>query len=187
MMNKYTEYLKNLSYYKKNRGLLIMLLLMLLIAYFAAIRNTVNSYQRNQELRANFEKGKNAPPKINRLEKKLNKINSMLDKYLLDSLNNQEYVMGIISDFCKDHHLTLQKFEDARVHEQEDMLVYTNKLIAEGNFINLVKLVYFLEMENRAGRVTSVNFHISEDMRTRKELLYCNIYLQSLKMKNDAL
>lgn len=174
---------KSLPYKKKNLYLLGGTLFFLVVMYFYAFKKTFDLYSKNKELKGRIERAENAPENIQVLEKKLHYLNSRLNHYLIDSTKSQERVLEVVSGFCFKNHLTLKEFPQTDVLDQEDYLIETNRIVAEGDFINLIKLVYELEQKNKLGRLSSVKFDTYMDHKRKKQVLSVIIHLQNIKIK----
>jgi hypothetical protein len=61
------------------------------------------------------------------------------------------------------------------------MLVETSMFVVEGNFSNLLNLIYILEQKHPVGRVSSVSFQSKRDLKTLQLTLSATIYVQSIK------
>lgn len=178
---------KKMTYKKKKQFLLIGSVLFLLFAYNFVISRTVEMYQNNRKLVREVEEGMSAPEKKRHLQHKLDGFNNSLNKYFSDSLKNREYILGIVSEFCSRNHLVLREYPELILSKEKDFEIETNVVVAEGDFLNLLKLVYELEQKVKVARPASVNFEKKFDHKRRKEVLSVTIYLQNLRLiKNES-
>jgi hypothetical protein len=178
---------KNLTYKQKNRYLLIASILFLLFAYNFVIRKTVDLYFVNQSLHTKITDGLNAPERKRDLENRLDQFNNSLNKYLTDSISKRENILSIVSEFCHKNQLILKEFPEPILHYDKDFEIETNIVIAEGGYINLLKLVYELEQNQSIARPTSVNFEKKFDHKRKKEVLTLTMYLQNIRMTNEKI
>lgn len=177
---------KKMTYKKKKQFLLIGSLLFLLFAYNFVISRTVNLYRNNQRLMREVTEGITAPEKKRMLEQRLEVFNSSLNRYFADSLRNREYILGVVSEFCNKNHLVLREYPASKVSAEKDFEIETNVVVAEGDFINLLKLVYELEQKVKIARPASVNFEKKFDHKRRRDVLSVTIFLQNLRfIKNE--
>jgi len=175
---------KNLTYKQKNKYLIIASVFFLLFTYNFVIRKTIDLYQANNTLHTKIQAGLNAPEKKNKLESNLLQFNNGLNKYLTDSLRNREYLLNIVSDFCHKNNLVLKEFPEPIVDQEKNFEIETNIVVAEGGYVNLLKLVYELEYINVVARPASVNFEKRFDHKRKKEVLTLTMYLQNIRMTN---
>lgn len=172
-----------MSYRKKNQYLLIGAILFLFIAWFVAGNKTYSLYSQNKTLSFNIQKGEDAPKTIGQLERKLNFFNSRLATFLSDSSKDENYMLEVVGNFCKKNRIVLKEFPPVSSQDEGDFIILTNKIIAEGNYKDLLRLVYELEQKSQVGRVTSVDFSSCMDNKRKKTVLAVSIYLQNIKLK----
>ena len=94
--------------------------------------------------------------------------------------------MDAVSTFCQKNNLILKEFPKTSHEEQQDFTMETNVVVVEGNYKDLVRLVYELENINKAGKVISVSFNSSIDNKLKKVILSATLYLQNICIKKKA-
>lgn len=172
---------KDLTYRQKNKYLLFASVFFLIFAYNFVIDKTVALYQANDALHKKINAGMNAPERKKILEAKLDGFNHTLNKYFTDSLKNREYILGIVSEFCNKNNLTLKEFPEPVLFQEKDFEIETNIVIAEGGYLNLLKLVYELEQNKSVARPASVNFEKKFDYKRKRDVLTLTMYLQNIR------
>jgi hypothetical protein len=155
----------------------------LLFVYNFIISKTVDIYSTNRTLQNKVSSALNAPERKKILETKLEKFNNSLNKYFTDSLKNREYILSIVSEFCDKNNVLLKEFPEPVISQEKDFEIETNVVIAEGGFLNLLKLVYELEQNNNVARPASVNFEKKFDYKRKKDILILTMYLQNIRLK----
>jgi len=179
-----TEYFKDLSFKQKNRYLAVGAGIFVILAYLLAISHTVEAFNQRKMLEAKLTNAKNSPQQITVMESKLAFINSKVNSYIVDSTKGHEQILETVSNFCQKNNLTLREFPKTSYDEQKDITIESNLIIAEGSFINLLKLVYELEHRNKTGKVSSISFFSSMDNKYKRLILSVNIYIQNIRIKN---
>lgn len=129
-------------------------------------------------------KAKSSPQQISAMENRLVFINSKVNTYIVDSTKGHEHILDAVSTFCQKNNLILREFPKASYEEQKDITMESNVIVAEGSFINLLKLVYELENKNKVGKVASVSFNSSMDNKRKQLVLNVTLYLQNIRVKN---
>jgi hypothetical protein len=81
--------------------------------------------------------------------------------------------------------LILKDFPQPFVGVENGYITKTAQLTVEGDFIPLLKLIYFLETDYSVGKVVAVGFKTSKERRTRKRKLNTTIYLQNVKAETN--
>ena len=175
----------SITYRQKNKFLLGGAVLLLLICYLFAFRNTIDLYQSNNAAEEKLEALKTAPQQIAALNKKLGFLNSRVKQYVRDDNFDQEDILVSISDFCKQNRLKIVEFPKSERKQKEDIVIETFHFTVEGNYVNLVKLIYDIEVVNKIGRIASLNFETQVDRRSKVKRLLVSVYLQNLRNNNE--
>jgi len=157
--------------------------LLALLLYKLAFSNTINLFFENGELSQQLEKANHADSEMILLENKITSLNSKLSRYTIDSLKNKETIFDIITGFCSKNNIYLREMPSEGVSDYGDYIIETNKVVAEGGFTNLTKLIYFVEHESELGRVSSVKYHSYHDHQKNKDILLLNLYVQNIVIK----
>lgn len=175
MFDKYT-YKQKLTY------LLIITGVFLLIAYFLAIKKTLNLMHECRNISTQLEGIANAPETINKLERKIRSLEEHIGDTSRSELGRQQQILEKVGTYCNQNQLTFREFPS--VHNFCDNLcnVETNTIRVEGNFRNSLGLVYYLEQKVSLGRLTSVACEKIKDNKTKQERLITTIYLQNITL-----
>ncbi len=174
-----------LKYKKWNQWIVFGIPLLLLVLVFGVFSRTWEMYEENRTIRSKIEKGEGAPEQIGLLNNRLHHIKARFNAYSLDSLKNREYLLLVVSSFCKKNNLILKEFPVIGVEEHRNIGLMTNTIVAEGDFKNLLKLLYELEQKVGVGRPSSVCFEKNYDFKRKKDVLQMTIYLQTISLKNE--
>jgi len=172
---------KNLTYRKKNKWLVVGLILFAFFSYKMAFQNTISVYSDVQKLEAQLRLAQDAPQKVNQLRQQMMSIDHVLGTSQRADTNVQQQLLGIVTDYCQKRDVVLREFPKTIQKTQEDYLVETNIFTVEGDFIKLLELVYLLEQKSRIGKIASVNFLSKKDFKTKSLALTATIYLQNVK------
>lgn len=172
--------LQGWTYKQKTRAVLIAGAIFLVLAYMLSIRKTIAVYREASLLESQSELAANAPTKAVELEKRLAEIDNLLGMQPRAG-NVQQALLGVITGYCKEHNTVLREFPKTVYNEEKDFMVETNVFTVEGNFFELLKLVYLLEQENRIGKISSARFFVKKDLKTHTTGLNATIYLQNIK------
>jgi hypothetical protein len=166
-----------LTYKKKFRFLLIAVALMIIICYRFSIRETINQYGRYEDYLKNVE--------LNGIRVKTDKgvigetIHSMLNRYLLDTLNPDKNLIYRIGEFCLDSNLTITEYKPIGSTDTK-MKLFTRQVIVQGSFNHCLDLIYYLERDSQLGRVQAARFWSYTDVKDKTVRLNCSIYIQNL-------
>ena len=174
--------LNQLTYKKKNQYLIWGAPLFFVLVYFLALNKTMVLWQENAEMHRQLTQAEQAPVLIKNSEQKLNQFNAKLGSFLVEENDNQEKIVQAANEFCQKNNLILREVPELVVQQENDFEVINVQIVAQGAFVNLLKLVYYFEVQNKIGRLTSVRFEKKEDFQTRKQYLAVRILLQNIKI-----
>ncbi|HYE56506.1 MAG TPA: hypothetical protein VD996_16770 [Chitinophagaceae bacterium] len=155
-------------------------LLVLVLCYRLSIANTVEQYRL---YRANTTLSGNAGAEglsIKNLEARERMLNGIMERYLLDTLNQQANLLNIVGRHCREQNLKLKEYKPYPVSGADSIETFTRMLTVEGRFIDCLKLVHALETKYKAGRVASVYFKSFSGANEQNTFLHCTIYVQNL-------
>lgn len=158
----------------------IIVAVVLLAVYQFGISKTIDLYIENQELEQRLNKALTADAEIVKLNSEVHYLKNQLQEYTVDSLKNKEFIFQALAEFCKNTHVQLREFPVESVSNKENYIIETNKIVAEGQYGDLLKLLHFIEYKGKIGRVSSVSFYTLRDHKKQKDILLMNIYIQTL-------
>ncbi|MFN3402670.1 MAG: hypothetical protein ACK40G_01155 [Cytophagaceae bacterium] len=177
---------KSLSYRQKNKYLLIAVICFLPLVYFLAVKKTKDLFIENSMLESKVEFLEKAPSRMQKLEARNKLMTEKLSSYFAGTEREEEHLLEVITNFCNKNRLLLRTFPKVKEDEGNEFVVINNEVKVEGDFINLLKLVYELEQKTQAGRLTSISFDSFFDNKRKKQVLVLSLYLQTLKIKSDV-
>jgi len=158
----------------------IVVLLTVIAVYQFAISKTIDLYFENKQLTSQLAKVLTADEEIVKLNTEVQYLKKQLSEYTVDSIKNKEFIFHALAQFCKNTHVQLREFPVESVSNKEDYIIETNKIVAEGQYGDLLKLLHFIEFQGKIGRVSSVSFYTVRDHKKQKDILLMNIYIQTL-------
>lgn len=157
-----------------------------LICYFLAIQPTVQLGRQNAQMRKQIEQADNAPARIAAQQARLGALNERLG---ISNSNKDKETSGTytdamllqtVTDYCSQKRLKLS-FPAQKIHEQGGYNLATNVISLEGDFHKALRLAYELEVNQNAGRISSLKFERRKDRKTKRQVLHTDIFLQNLK------
>ncbi len=176
----------NLTYKKKVLYLIAGFVLLLILSYSLSIRRTVTLSKICNKLEEQKESLQNAPSKIREIGQELNNINTLIGKDMHINMDVQSAILEKTGHFCQQHQLTLNNFPKTHYYKDKDYLIMTNKLVVEGEFIKILKLIYLFEQKFQLGKIISIQFDKERDRKTKRMKLYGSLFIQNVKhIKNE--
>ena len=155
-----------------------------IVLYQIALVDTIDLMSENSQFEADISKNKDAPLQIKTLKLKAEKIKQLIGNNDYDGLDMHQELLISITEYIQTHGIVLKDFPQPYVSTDKGYLTKTAKVTVEGDFISVLKLIYFLEHNYHVGKVVAVDFKATKQLRTRKRKLNTTIYLQNVKTVN---
>ncbi len=179
--------LKGLTYKKKNRFLWGALFLFTWIIYSYSISDTLQAWNDCDEMEQRSAQAADAPMQSAVLEKRLSEMEALIGSGKQGASDVRQELMGIAAAWCQESRCTLREFPATILTEERDLRVETNILTLEGNFKELLGLVYKLEQKDKSGKLASVDFQMKKDPKTKNRMLTATIYIQNITKAEQQL
>lgn len=170
---------QNINYKQVNKYLAWGLLPLLFIIYKLSISNTIALLQENRQLETSLNTDQ-SPAKTAQIQADAKHIDELFANYVADAGSDREHILALIGEFCHLHHLLVYKVPETSVYETNSHQVETFEFAVQGGYLNMVKLVNFLEKQEKIGKIASVKFENLKDLNTKRNLLIGHIYLQRI-------
>ncbi len=92
-----------------------------------------------------------------------------------------ELVQPNILDFItkQDMETNVVSIEDVHLYLDSEFKIYSNQIIVEGTFNNLVRLLYDIEKQYKESRIVSTRLYSKKNYQTNTTKLYLKIILQN--------
>ncbi len=165
---------KQLSYKHKYFLLLAILVLAAIVTYSLAIKRTIVTIGEHRDLLHKTELLKDAPEQIADISMQLQQMEQLLANK--EPLDLEQMLLEQITDFSQQYNLTLMEFPKTNISSYQDYGIYINKMVVEGNFKNILQFIYNMEQQRKVGKIASVQFKTTKDIRTKQMYLYAYIY-----------
>ncbi|PKP03993.1 MAG: hypothetical protein CVU11_06440 [Bacteroidetes bacterium HGW-Bacteroidetes-6] len=175
--------LQQITYKNRYRLLLAGIVVLAVIVYHFGFSKTIAMYQLKNELIDRSSEVEDAPQRISGLKQQVAAFESLISGNPSDTTETRNKIMNYVSRFCNDHNLTLSGFLPPVDVDRGTFILETNILEIEGDFSTILRLVYNMEMVWKPGKVVSVKFFTSEDLRTKTLKLFAHVYIQKVKTK----
>lgn len=151
------------------------------------INKTISLYSQNRQLKGQIAFTSNASGEFKELEQKSKMLEFAINKYLADSSRGQEYLFEVIGSFCASNNLVIKEVPKTETQAESEFNIVTSRITIEGGFISLLKLLFYLEHQTDAGRVSSANFSVQKNNKRKRDVLLMTIYIQHMKITNEKL
>ncbi|WP_303316678.1 hypothetical protein Q4Q34_07695 [Flavivirga abyssicola] len=163
----------------KNIVLVTGFVLVLILCFKLAISKTITLKKEYNTLKQEEFLLKNTPKQLSLLKQKEKYYDSILNKYQIKGSSIQNNLLKTINTLANDNKLKVIHFLEPHVIENNNLSVKTYRFSLEGDYNNILKLVYHLEQQTKFGEIISLSFEKKKNFRTRKHYLQAHILLKS--------
>lgn len=158
--------------------------LFLIVLYNMAISDTIDLAVENSELETQIIQNKDVSAQLIMVKEKLNKIKQVIGNDNYEETDIHQLLLQLITDKIQQNGLILKDFPQPYQLADKGYVTKTAQATIEGDFIQILQLVYFLERNYNVGKVVAVDFKTTKQIRTRKRKLNTIIYLQNVKAEH---
>ncbi len=170
----------HITYKKLNTYLLVAIVPLAFIVYQLGIARSLELAKDNSRLESNLNAEIESPDRIQKLQKKALQIDALFKNYVANEVRDREVVLSLIGDFCFKNRLLVYKVPEVTTHEADGYTIETFEFAVQGGYLNMVRLVDYLEQQEQIGKIASVKFELIKDMATKTNLLIGKIFLQRI-------
>lgn len=171
---------KNINYKQLNRYILWGLIPLCFIVYKLSVSNSISLADENTQLQIALNTSSQSPAQMLEIKNKARQIDELFSNYVANEGSDREHILALIGEFCHLHHLLVYKVPETSLYEANSHQVETFEFAVQGGYLNMVRLVSFLEKQEKIGKIVSVKFESIKDLNTKKNLLIGHIYLQRI-------
>ena len=178
--------IKNLTYHQRLLYTLIGGGLFAIIIYNVALSSTIDIAIDNNALEKQIAKNQDAPKQVEIVKQKIKKIEQLVGDREDEKVDIHQLLLASVTGYVQEKGMILKDLPQPYVATANGYVTNTAKITLEGDFISLLKLLYFLEGNYKVGKVVAVDFKTEKELQTRKRILNATIYLQNVKAdKNE--
>ncbi len=120
---------------------------------------------------------------IAELKTELAHYNNKLGYTTQSGISNQSRLLGFITEFCNNRKVRISLIPQGNVQEKNGYSVETNPVQLEGDFKQIVELIYQIEQVQKLAKVASADFETKEDWILKTRRLTATIYFQNIQTK----
>lgn len=169
------------TFKEKNKLLATGTLLVGLISYWFAFSQTVELYQQNNSLSARLDSAQAAPEQIAKLKTQLAGYEQSVNRFSLTKSDWEQRLLQEITRVCQQQQVKLIQLPPSAIEESNGYSLETRVVKLQGRYKNLVQALHHLETKHTIGRISSVQFSLEEERKTRKTFLFAYVYLQNIE------
>jgi hypothetical protein len=158
---------------RKNIYLWFSSLLLLLLAHQFSIKKTLNLRHANQLHQQSVTRATNIDEDIEKYKTQLASFNAnAITSY------SQENLLELLSTFCLEHNLLIKGFPEPNQYEESTYDIIVNQIEVEGQFTDIVQLIYDLEYVHKIGSIVSLKYQSAYNRQAKKTIPYGKNYFK---------
>jgi hypothetical protein len=169
--------MKKISPEMKNKMLVAGLIPLMWMIYAFALKPTFELRNEYNKLQLQLDSSAGAPARMQQVESELKKLESEIEES--NTVSFHEQLLDQLTNYCRKNELILRDFAPPVIYHVQEMRVETHPVKVEGTYVQLLKLVHYLE-KTKKGKVVSVDFFSKRDSKTQILSLTATIYVQNI-------
>jgi hypothetical protein len=173
-----------MTFKRKNKFLLPVFILMLLISWAFGFKKTFAAVSSCHEMEGKAEAAKDLPEKEEALKKDMILLESKIGSNS-DSLAFQQQLLKEITSFCDSIGISVKEYSGKESKQEIEYIVETHQFVIQGSFLSLVKLIQHLEQKNKTGKIAAADFRKLKDPKTKREQLNLFLFINHIT-KNSS-
>lgn len=157
----------------------IGVVLVFVLAYQFAIKNTFQEKQRLNELQKEQQLVNNIPKQIQNLSDTKKKYQEVYSNFRKGRSFDDNSLINRINEFKNDATIEIVEFTEPLFYEDKGIKYINYKFTVSGSFNDLINLIYTIEHVERYGLILHIDMYKKKLPKSKEEKLYCEIVLKS--------
>lgn len=164
---------------KKNKILIVVAIISLILTYHLGITKTVSEYYRFVNLKGKSKIFQNNTDQF----KNLKELNIYYDSLLIDQkwtgISLQYDLLNALTSYAPKHGIYINKFSNPYQVILEDGVLNTYSFSVRGSYNNLISLINWLEQMHNFGEIIHLSFIKKNNRKSNTDYLELEVLLQS--------
>ena len=180
--------LKSLTYQQKLKWLGIVAILSFVIVYTLAVKKTFEEKSTCEEKQKTLEFSKDLDNKLAQIKMELVKLERVTGQKPDSSKKVIALLLESISEYCNKNGCILKEIPRPIYSKDPNFDIETNVITVEGDYAQLLNLLYLLEQKEKSGgRLSSLYFSTKKNNNTKRINLELTMYFQEFnKLQNES-
>lgn len=166
---------------KKNRLLILGIILMVLVSYQLAIKNTVQTYRAYKEHQKEKELVANIPKQLALLTQKERVLNKKLQEQNVEGSSVQSNLLKFLNRQAQLNSVKVIAFNAPHSVTEETKILETYIFDLEGNYTDILKTINALENNGSFGAVVHLQIEKLQNYRSKRTYLQAKIFLEQVR------
>lgn len=156
-----------------------------ILSYNIAIKNTVKTIIDYSELKRKSSEAADLPEQCALLSNQLSRLNRLYFNAVKGIDNTHEVFLDKLGHFADRYNTSVIEYPEKHSFNTSSVQIETHTAVLIGNFTDLLKVLYELEVHERIGRLVAVEYYAETNRKTKIRSLYMRIYIQNYRNKNN--
>jgi hypothetical protein len=158
----------------------------LILCYQVALKGTLQSIKNCRNMKEKARLATQMPQKVANLRNELTGINRQYFDDIRSQNDAHEVILEKLSQLSSKYSTTVTGYPERHVYQTTFVQAETHTAVLRGGFINLLHVLHEIEVNERVGRIASVEYYTETDYKTKITNLYSRIYIQNFRnLKKD--
>lgn len=165
----------------KNKLLGLGIITFLIMSYALAIKKTISLRNESNMLEEQVARFNDLPSELAVLNKKKKYYDSILASMDFNNTSQQNNLIRSITVEAEKNQVKVMDFNQPHIYLFEENTQYTYNFVLEGNYADILKVVYALEKKGNFGDVIHLDFEKKKDYKTNREFLNADVLVQQVQ------
>lgn len=166
---------------KKNRLLILGIILMVMISYQFAIKNTMETYGAYIQNQKEKELVGNVPKQLALLTQKERVLNKKLQEQNVEGSSVQSNLLKFLNRQAQLNSVNVIAFNAPHSVTEETKILDTYIFDLEGNYTDILKTINALENSGAFGAVVHLQIEKLKNYRSKRTYLQATVFLEQVK------
>jgi hypothetical protein len=175
---------KNLSDKYKLYIILAGLVAALLICYKVAFKSTFKAAANYRQLKERVREAADMPEQTALLQRQLTELNTKYFNEKKGFDDSHELILDKLSRLASKNSVLVTEYPEIHIYKSSTVQVETHTAVLKGGFLNLLHVLYEIEVHERIGRIVSVDYFTETDRKTKARSLFVRILIQNYRNLN---
>ena len=172
---------ENFTYKQKLIGLGVLTVLLFFVANKRSFNITKQAYKQAKELNEKFDYVSKSSANVLEIQDELALYDKIIGIKGVAPEDVQQNILDFTTSFAE---INVFGMEEIHFAESNGFTIITNQLILEGEYNNLIEVIYEFEKKFEYSNVVSVSFLKEREYKTRKNKLRVKIIFQNYEKIN---
>lgn len=173
--------INRLTYKQRFFAFIGIVVLAIWFVYAVAIKPTISLKHEVKEKQGMVDALSSAPQRIKTATNRLEIINSQFTSFSMSGSSSRDLILQEISSYCAKNKISIYNYPESHIAENNLFTVETNRIVIKGSFKRLVKLIHYLEAKANFGRIIAINMYIEENRKTKRKMLFLELFIQNIR------